>query len=73
MRTSGRNIYGSGPKSVTSSSPYMTLPLTKGYPAPLRGNPYIQDKKIGNDFNNFKQWSQWNAMTLYGSGEQFLR
>ena len=51
MRPSGRNRISSGPKSVTSSLPYMTLPLTKGYPAPLRGNPYIQIKKIGNDFN----------------------
>ena len=62
MRTSGRNIFGSGPKSVTSSSPYMTLPLTKGYPAPLRGNPCIQ-KKIGNNFN--QRFEQWNAITLY--------
>ena len=62
MRPSGRNASASGPKSMTSSIPYMTLPPTKGYPAPLRGNPCIQ-KKIGNNFN--QRFEQWNAITLY--------
>ena len=62
MRPSGRKASASGPKSMTSSIPYMTLPPTKGYPAPLRGNPCIQ-KKIGNNFN--QRFEQWNAITLY--------